>query len=312
MQIPSKRRRPSTILFAGLAAFSLLAAACGDDDGGGDETANGTGNGDGGGLLAEAQESGITLGIAGEVPYGFEEGGEATGEAPEVAKVLLEEMGITQIDFSVAEFASPIPGLNAGRFDMVAAGMFITEERADQALFVGPDYCATTSFGVAEGNPEGVSDFESIIDTGATLGVLEGAVELGYAEDIGVPEDQISTFPAAADLYDGLAAGRVDAVALTTPSVETNVADLEGYEATEGFVPVVNGEEQFGCGAFVLQDEDTAFAEEFNAALDELQAEDGVLPIIEEFPGFNQQSVDLAKETSPAALGGENGAGAGE
>src|SRR3546814_6519256 len=98
----------------------------------------------GGALLEDARENGITIGIANERPYGYEEGGEATGEAPELAKVIFERMGITEVDFEVSDFGALINGINAGRFDVIAAGMFINPERAQQVAFADPDYCATT------------------------------------------------------------------------------------------------------------------------------------------------------------------------
>ncbi|MGH6913793.1 MAG: ectoine/hydroxyectoine ABC transporter substrate-binding protein EhuB, partial [Geminicoccales bacterium] len=51
-------------------------------------------------LLEEATESGeITVGIANEAPYGYvTPEGELTGEAPEIAKHILGEMGIDQVE----------------------------------------------------------------------------------------------------------------------------------------------------------------------------------------------------------------------
>src|SRR3546814_10610186 len=86
-------------------------------------------------------------------------------------------MGITEVDFEVSDFGALINGINAGRFDVIAAGMFINPERAQQVAFADPDYCATTGFAVPEGNPDGLADFQSVIDTGVTIGVLRGAVE---------------------------------------------------------------------------------------------------------------------------------------
>src|SRR3546814_11761286 len=90
-------------------------------------------------------------------------------------------MGITEVDFEVSDFGALINGINAGRFDVIAAGMFINPERAQQVAFADPDYCATTGFAVPEGNPDGLADFQSVIDSGVTIGVLRGAVEIGRA-----------------------------------------------------------------------------------------------------------------------------------
>lgn len=202
-------------------------------------------------------------------------------------------MGI-DVEFSTEEWGALISGLNAGRLDVIAAGMFITPERAEEALFSDPDYCAKTSFAVEEGNPHDISEFESFIDSDATLGVLDGAVEQGYAENLGVPSDQIEAFQETTDLFDALEVGRIDAVSLTEQSIETNTDVMEGFEATESFFPVVNDEEQFGCGAFAFRDEDLEVRNLFNEVLHDMQDADEVLPVVEPF-GFDQETVDQAK-----------------
>lgn len=246
-----------------------------------------------GGLLERAREGGIRIGFANERPYGFEGDDGPTGEAPEVAMVVLERMGITEVEGVVVDFGALIGGLNADRFDVIAAGMFINAERAEQVLFSDPDYCGTSAFAVEEGNPEGLTDFASVTETGATIGVLSGAVEDGYAVDSGVPDDQISRFDTTPDLFDALSAERIDAVALTAITVREQVAELDGFEATDGFVPVIDGVEQLGCGGYAFRMEDQEFRDEFNRVLNEMKENDEILPIVEEF-GFTSAEIDAA------------------
>jgi polar amino acid transport system substrate-binding protein len=290
-------------LLAGLFALMLFAAACGDDDDTTTDPGSGGTGGEASGRLAELQEEGsITVGIANEVPYGYEdEDGNPTGEAPAVGREVLSRLGIDEMNAVVVEFGSLIPGLQAGRFDMIAAGMFINPERAEQILFSDPDYCATTAFAVEEGNPHDLQDFESFIDSDATLGVLSGAVEEGYAVDSGVPEDQIDPYPDTAGVFDALAAGRIDAVALTEPTVITQVEGRSGLEATEGFVPVIDGEEQLGCGGFGFVDQ--GLRDAFNEELNEMKDNDEILPLIEEF-GFGEAAVEAAKDLTVEDLAG--------
>lgn len=283
-----------------LVLVALLAAACGGDDpgdNGGDAES---------GLLEQARSEGIRIGFANERPYGFEnEQGEPDGEAPAVAREVLERMGITEIDSVVVEFGALINGLRAERYDMVAAGMFITEERASQALFTDPDYCATSAFGVPEGNPEGLTDYASVAaNSEVTLGVLTGAVEVGYAEAAGIPADRLSRFDSTADVVDALRAGRVDAFALTAITVREQVGNLDGFEATKGFVPVVDGEEQLGCGGFVFRFEDKEFRDAFNEELIAMREADEILPLVEGF-GFTEAETDAAKGVTVEDLVGQ-------
>jgi polar amino acid transport system substrate-binding protein len=278
-----------------VALLALLVAACGGGDDAADETTTteAPATGDGEGLLAQLQSTGsVRIGIANEVPYGYEdENGNVTGEAPEVAKAVLAELGIENMEASVVDFGALIPGLQAGQFDMIAAGMFITPERAEQIIFSDPDYCVSNSFAVAEGNPMGISDFQSIIDSGATLAVLGGAVDEGYAVDSGVPDAQIERFADVGAQYDALAAGRVDAVSGTFLTVKTQTDAMDGFEATPGFFPVINGEEQVGCGGFGFTDQE--FRDAFNEVLKELQADGTVEEIVTGF-GFAPEDVEKA------------------
>jgi polar amino acid transport system substrate-binding protein len=284
-----------------LAVFAAVLASCGGGGGGTGERAADEcpAPDDGaGGKLAEARQQGfINVGFANEVPYGFEKDGEPTGQAPEVAREVLCRLGVPELRGTVVDFGGLIGGLNAGRYDMIAAGMFITPERAQQALFSDPDYCGATAFAVAEGNPLEVTDFQSVTDSGAELGVLSGAVEDGYAVDSGVPADQINRFDTTPDLFDALRAGRVDAVALTDVTVNEQVEGLEGFEATDGFVPVIDGEEQLGCGGYVFRKSDQELRDRFNDVLNEMKQNDEILPIIERF-GFSETSVETAKDVT--------------
>ena len=275
-----------------LSAFALFAAACGDDDDDVDVAEDDVDVTDDD-ALASYREDGIVIGIANERPYGYEEGGEATGEAPELAKEVFSRLDIEVTDFVVTSFEGLIDGLAADRYDVIAAGMFINPERAQSVLFSNPDYCGTNAFAVPEGNPDNLSDFESVADSDATLGVLSGAVEVGYAEDSGVPDDRIEQLPEVADLFDALAAGRVDAVALTAITVREQTEELDGFEATEGFVPVIDGEEQLGCGAFGFSFDDQPLRDAFNDELAAMQDAGEVLPIVEPF-GFAEVDVESA------------------
>lgn len=284
-------------LMALLAAMFMVMAACNGDD---DDDAADEGDGDEAPaeqvevtseLFQQAQEEGITLGIADEAPFGQLDPatGEPTGQAPLVAIEVLSRLGITDVDAQVVDFGALIDGLNAGRYDIVAAGMFITEDRVAQAAFTDPDYCIGNAFAVPEGNPESLTDIPSVIDSGATIGVLSGAVEEGYLVDSGVPDDQISRFDTQADLTDALTAGRIDAFMLTAISVQDQVADLDGFEATETFIPVVEGEDQIGCGGYVFRFDDIDARNEFNDVLLDMRENDELAPLVSpEFPIFEE------------------------
>src|SRR5688500_11221939 len=114
--------------------------------------------------LEKAKADGyIRVGFANEAPFGFATpDGKLTGEAPEVAKAVLAKMGIAQVDGVLTEFGSLIPGLKAGRFDIIAAGMFINPKRCAEINFSEPSYGIGQAMLVLKGNPKSVKDYSSI------------------------------------------------------------------------------------------------------------------------------------------------------
>ncbi|MFY1621384.1 ectoine/hydroxyectoine ABC transporter substrate-binding protein EhuB [Micromonospora sp. WMMD736] len=254
-----------------------------------------------GGTLARIREAGsIKIGIAGEVPYGYTEGDEVTGEAPEVAKAVFAAMGIDNVDATQVEFGQLIPALNAGQYDMVAAGMAILPSRCENAQFSAVDYVTPTALLVPTGNPEQVNNFQDILDKNLAIAVLSGTVEEAVARDIGIPADRIQPYDGQPEMLQALLDNRAYAGALTDISLRRMVADNPDapLEVTAGFVPVVEGQEQIQAGGFVFRTGDDDLVAEFNTELDKLHASGEWLEIVQPF-GFTEDNVppeDLTTE----------------
>jgi polar amino acid transport system substrate-binding protein len=81
----------------------------------------------------------LRVGHAVEAPYAdLEADGRVSGESPENARRIAARAGLPHIEWVQVEFDQLIEGLQAGRFDLVAAGLFITPERSRQLLFSDP------------------------------------------------------------------------------------------------------------------------------------------------------------------------------
>ena len=221
--------------------------------------------------LSDAKANGyIRVGFANEAPYGYATpDGKLTGEAPEVAKAVLAKMGISQVDGVLTEFGSLIPGLMAGRFDIIAAGMFINPKRCEQVQFSEPSYGIGQAMLVTAGNPKGIKDYSSFAQNkDLKLAVMAGAVEGGYAKESGVGDDQLVTLPDQASLVSAVKAGRADAAALTALSIAGMASANEGLESTPPFGEVA-GKSVKGHGGFAFRKEDASLYEEFNKTLKE-------------------------------------------
>lgn len=308
-----KNRGVAWRLLAIFAVLAMVVAACGsEEEGGGDgdgdaaDTTAPAGDGDGS-LLEELREAGtVTVGVANEVPYGYEdeETGEVTGEAPEIAKLVFEELGVPEMEAVVTEFGGLIGGLQSGNFDMIAAGMYINPDRAEQVLFTDPDYCVLESMLVPEGNPDGLTNYNSVAETDAVLAVASGTVNVDYAEWAGIPEDQIEEFAGIEDQYDALAAGRVDAVSGTILTVQQHADVMEGFDALPAF-PALDeeGNEILGCGGFGFRYENEELRDAFNEVLNEMKQDGRVADIVEEFLGLRSLAEDAQDLTLEDLIG---------
>jgi len=269
-------------LAAGLIAAPGVLSACSK-----------TGTGPSAGRLAQLKQTGtITVGIAGEEPYAYLAGGKLTGEEPEVHKVIWKNLGIDNVKATQVDFDSLIPGLIAKRFDVVAAGMFVTPKRCAQAAFSEPIYCAPDAFLVKTGNPAHLSDFKSVATAGVKLAVFGGAVEGTYARENGVKDSNVIEVGSARDGLLQVQQGRVAALGLTTITLNNLLKKnpTGGVEVTKPFTPVVNGKEQHGCGAAVFRKEDNELREAFNGELAKLKASGRLTEIIKPF-GFGPETL---------------------
>ncbi|PXY20954.1 ectoine/hydroxyectoine ABC transporter substrate-binding protein EhuB [Prauserella muralis] len=250
--------------------------------------------GDGGDALQQARDSGsIRIGIANEQPYGFaDSSGNVTGEAPEVAKAVFKALGVNEVENQVVTFNQLIPALNARKYDMVTAGMFITPERCGQAAFSIPDYTALAALLVPRGNPQGVRNFEDLAAKNVQVAVLSGAVEKGYATAAGVDEGNIRTLDTQDSMLRSVADGRVYCAALTDISLKWLVKQNPNVpvEVTESFQPVENGQPVISAGGFVFRKDDDPLREAFNQELRRLHESGEWLRIVEPF-GFGEANL---------------------
>lgn len=262
----------------------------------------------GGGTLQDAKDSGtISIGVANEKPYAYLVNGEPTGEAPELARVIFENMGIDKMEAEAVTFDALVNSLKNETFDVIAAGMFVTPERCQEVIFSEPDYCMQTAMLILKGSPaEGAASFEDVAKNPdiklATMGT--GVVEYQWALDAGIPKNQITgAYAELQDAVKALSDGRVDALALTRVTLATELESNPNpkLELSEPFFPVVDGEEVAGCGAFAFRKGDEDLRDAFNEELKKLQEADEVYPIVKEF-GWNKEEVTLAAEHKTSEL----------
>ncbi|MDR0208456.1 MAG: ectoine/hydroxyectoine ABC transporter substrate-binding protein EhuB [Pseudomonas putida] len=251
------------------------------------------------GLAASAQattldtikeNSRIRIGYANETPFAFTEtDGRVTGESPEIAKVIFQKMGIKQVDGVLTEWGSLIPGLRAGRFDVIAAGMYITPARCKQVIFTDPQYALPDTLLVAAGNPKGLHSYADIAkNPDVKLAIMAGTVNLAYARESGIKDEQILQVPDTTAQLQAVRAGRADA-AVGTQLTMKGLAK-KGGDKVQAITDFTDDPAHTGYGALAFRPEDKDLRDAVNAELKRWLGSEEHLKTVAPF-GFDRSNV---------------------
>jgi polar amino acid transport system substrate-binding protein len=218
------------------------------------------------------QQGVIRIGYAVEPPYAYlKAGGEVTGESPELARRVVARLGIPRIEWRQAEFGELFHELEAGRVDVIAAGMFVTATRAQRVGFSAATFHVHPALLVAEGNPRRV-DFRGreIRREDIRIAVLAGAVEGELLRRMGFPASQILLVPDALTGHRAIESGVADGLMLSAPSLRW-MASREHPGGTEVVElrsePESVGIDGYGNGAFAFRPADEKLREAWNEAM---------------------------------------------
>src|SRR5690606_36339634 len=125
---------------------------------------------------------------------------------------IFQRLGIETINPVLTEWGSLIPGLRASRFDLIAAGMYITPERCKRVLFTDPHYQLPDTLLVKTGNPKNLRRDEDIANSsGAKLASMSGTVNRAYARKAGIKDSPIVPVPDPTSQLEAVRTGRADA-----------------------------------------------------------------------------------------------------
>jgi polar amino acid transport system substrate-binding protein len=250
------------------------------------------------GLLERAQNSGITLAYSPEPPFSFlSADGKVTGEAPEVATAVLKSMGITKLNWVNIEWSSLIPGLQSNRFDMIAAGMFITPARCAVASFTDPSFVVGQGLVVKAGNPLNLHSYDDIAkNPKVRFATLSGGAGVDYAKEAKIPESQVSLYPDGPGMLAALKAGRADAISLAGPSL-TQLLDKAKDPTIERVTAYTEPPSFKGYPAFVGRKDDADFIKAFNEKLNAFVGTPEHLALVREF-GITKDDLEGRKKAS--------------
>ncbi len=228
--------------------------------------------------LEQIKERGhIRIAVANEIPYGYMDlDGTAKGMGPDVAKHIMEQLGINKITWITTNFGSLIPGLQANRFDMVAAEMAILPQRCKQVLFSEPDSSYGEGLLVAKGNPDNVHTYDDFSKSNHKIAIMAGADQLEMLQALGVPGDRMVTLSNNADAISTISTGRASAYAATSLTVSELASKSDKVEAATQFQdPIIDGEPARSWGGFTFAQDSTELRDAVNTELTKFKATEG-------------------------------------
>jgi len=211
----------------------------------------------------------IRIGYAVEPPYAFlTEGGEVTGESPEVAKRVVHRLGLPRIEWRLTEFSSLQEELEQGKIDVIATGMFITKERQKRLIFSSPTCRVEQGLLVRKGNPENLHSYQDLLaKPRVTVAVIGGSVEERLMKEAGMPGERIHHVPDALAGLSAVESGKADALALSAPTLRWMSQDgkFPNVEMADSFHPGMGGESPGEVG-FGFRKEDASLRDCWNKA----------------------------------------------
>lgn len=215
---------------------------------------------------AQARWDVLRMGYAVEAPYAMVgENGEAAGVMPELALRVARRLGVKRVEWRLTEFGRLLDELDEGVFDVVAAGLFVTEEREARCVFAEPIFLARGGLLVASGNPLGLTDYEAIARRASVrVAVLAGAVEGPALRLAGVESERLVELPDAISLWALWKAGRVEAAAFSIPTLKWLLR--EEAPGVGEIVPMAGDQALDGRVAFAFRRGEAALARAWTAA----------------------------------------------
>lgn len=227
----------------------------------------------------------IRIGFSNVPIWGYpDENGEAKGFVNEIAIGILAEMGITDVETTVTDWAGLIPGLQAGRYDLITGGLYILNSRCENIAFSEPIGSMGDAFIVPAGNPRGINNYQDVLALeDAVLVTPAGYNSVEAARREGLEDDQLMQVPGPSEVLAAVRAGRADAGAVTYFEADFLAGESDGtIDVTD---PSALPEWTLNWVGIGMRFDDSTFMADFNAALADYVGTGEMLASVEEY-GF--------------------------
>ena len=161
-------------------------------------------------------------------PYEFRQGTEIVGIDVEICKAIAKELG-KELKIEDVEFDSVLPSLIAGKAELAAAGITVTEDRKMQVDFSVPYVRTGIVFIFSKDKPFDEAKPEEA--KGKRVGVQNGTTSADYVREKLGQEPEMFDSPASA--FAALKAGKVDVVIADIDPAKAVVKGQDGYDISD-------------------------------------------------------------------------------
>lgn len=244
----------------------------------------------------------IRIGYAIEAPYAFlDKDGQPTGESPELAKLVIARLQLGSAEWHLTEFQNLIPELLSGEIDVIAAGMFIDDERSKLIAFSYPTFQVTPALLIRKtDHADFLKSGSSALLGDAPIAVVADSVEEKLLLNLGKERSQILAVPDVLTGISAIHAGLVKTMMLSAPTLNW----INKNELNQDFmvIPVQEfGDARLvaqGYGGFGFRQTDTELIRQWNSALNDVVGSEAHLKIVEPF-GFDTSSIRFTPQERP-------------
>ena len=196
---------------------------------------------------------------------------EIVGFDIDIAKEVAKDLGV-ELEVKDMDFDGLLVALQAGKVDMVFAGMTPTDERKENADFSDIYYTATHRFILRSGEEGSVKSFDDL--KGKKIGVQKGSIQEGIAKD-NFDAANIKSLAKVTDLVLDLKNNKVDAILIEEGVAKIN-CDKNKDIAVSDFVV----KDEDGGAAIALKKGSTELQTEVNKTISKLKEEDKITKFV--------------------------------
>lgn len=184
--------------------------------------------------LADVQKAGV-LRVGTEMqfaPFDYMDGGKQTGLNAALFKHIADELQV-RVEFLDLPWPSVLPGLEAGKFDLVAGPLLVTKARMERYQFTLPIADGTVAL-LKQAKDQGLNKPEDI--AGKIVGAGKGSAQLEELKAFAATLPETVTIREYVDTnqaYADLAAGRLTAVANSHPNIAFTASKRSMFKVVE-------------------------------------------------------------------------------